>query len=101
MAWPPLLLVDGFTAFTPLHLSFLQALASRVSRVTIALTHDSSRPVLFAHTAETLAHLRAHFPAAAITELTADPRRAIAPGLRSLERQLFRGEAPAPQEMHQ
>lgn len=96
VVWPPLLLVDGFAAFTPLQLSFLQALPTRVPRLVITLTHDSSRPVLFARSAETLARLRDRFPAAVVTELPPGPRHAVAPGLRLLEQQLFRGEAPAP-----
>jgi superfamily I DNA/RNA helicase len=93
-AQPPILLVDGFFAFTSLQLSFLRALAPSVHRLIVTLTHDTSRPILFARSAETLARLRETFPTAAVTELPAGHRPA-ATSLSLLERQLFRGEAPA------
>src|SRR5437588_566845 len=70
--------------------------SSPCSGFMMTLTHDSSRPVLFARSAQTLACLRERFPEAAVAERPPEPCCFITSGLRLLEQQLFRGEAPAP-----
>jgi ATP-dependent helicase/nuclease subunit B len=91
IAGPPVLLVDGFYTFTPLQLSLLQALAPRVETLLITLTHDASRPVLFARTADTLAGLCERFPGVMIAPVEA--QHGGDSGVRLLVRQLLRGDS--------
>ena len=94
--WPAKIIVHGFREFTPQQLSLFQALAGRVGRLTVTLSHDASRPVLFAHTGEALRRLRDRFPDAALHELPAAPGDGASAGLRLMESRLFRGGPTVP-----
>src|SRR5262249_27007175 len=83
--WPPAVVVDSFFTFTPLQLSFFQAMADHVPQLAFTLPYAAGRETLFASTAETLRRLRDRFPGAVETALASTNQRAAAESLRVLE----------------
>lgn len=89
------LFLDGFFDFSKAQLEFLAWLCERSQRVTLTLTVDCSREAegLFAIPLETLRELKGiGFEAVALEGKT--NHRSISPGLRHVERNLFRSPLP-------
>ena len=87
-AAPATVLLDGFLRISRAWRMVLRALAESGTSVTITLTHEADRPLLFATTSRTLATLRDEF---SVIERRFSPfiPPSLPPGLGVLERRLF------------
>ncbi|MDH7570225.1 MAG: hypothetical protein QHJ73_11655, partial [Armatimonadota bacterium] len=85
----PVVVVDGFTTFTRQQLAFLAAIRTTGASLSICLTFDPARPVLFARIARTLAELRQHLSPLEEEHLTDRGFHLQSEALRHVERRVF------------